>query len=62
MTGLVRLTGLPVAAVRIGIDITVVAAGSALGGTFGLGTVLIAVGVGPLVGYFLPRLTVRLPH
>lgn len=61
MTGLVRLTRLPVAVVRIGIDVAVVGAGWALGGLFGVGTVLVALCMGPLVGFFLPRLTVRLP-
>ncbi|MEV5571856.1 hypothetical protein AB0L06_17555 [Spirillospora sp. NPDC052269] len=61
MTGLIRLTRLPVAVVRTGIDITVVAIGWALGGDFGVGTVLVALCMGPLVGYFLPLLTVRLP-
>ncbi|MFE2545168.1 YitT family protein [Actinacidiphila glaucinigra] len=61
MTGLVRLTGLPIAAVRTGIEITVATAGWLLGGTFGVGTVLVALCMGPLVGYFLPRMAVRLP-
>ncbi|MFD3456027.1 YitT family protein [Streptomyces sp. NPDC058691] len=61
MTGLVRLTRLPIAAVRTGIEVTVAGAGWLLGGTVGIGTVLIAVCMGPLVGYFLPRVAVRLP-
>ncbi|MEU0187928.1 hypothetical protein ABZ312_43390 [Streptomyces sp. NPDC006207] len=61
MTGLVRLTRLPIAAVRTGIEITVATAGWLLGGTVGPGTVLIALCMGPLVGYFLPRVAVRLP-
>lgn len=61
MTGLVRLTRLPIAAVRTGIEITVATAGWLLGGTVGVGTVLIALFMGPLVGYFLPRVAVRLP-
>ncbi|MCM1975211.1 YitT family protein [Streptomyces sp. G1] len=60
MTGLVRLTRLPVAAVRTGIEVSVAGLGWLLGGTLGLGTVLVALGTGPLVGWFLPRLTVRL--
>lgn len=47
MTGLHRLTGASVARVRLGIEVVVVAAGWALGGTVGAGTVLFAV----LVGY-----------
>ncbi|WP_330302036.1 MULTISPECIES: hypothetical protein [unclassified Streptomyces] len=61
MTGLVRLTRLPVAVVRTGIDVAVACIGWTLGGSLGGGTVLVALGMGPLVGYFLPLLTVRLP-
>ncbi|MEU6341789.1 hypothetical protein ABZ883_12675 [Streptomyces sp. NPDC046977] len=61
MTGLVRRTRLPIAAVRTGIEVTVAGAGWLLGGTVGVGTVLIALCMGPLVGYFLPRVAVRLP-
>ncbi|MFE9966410.1 membrane protein YczE [Streptomyces sp. NPDC005525] len=61
MTGLVRLTRLPIAAVRTGIEITVAGVGWFLGGTVGVGTLLIALCMGPLVGYFLPRVAVRLP-
>ncbi|MGW6054164.1 membrane protein YczE [Streptomyces sp. NPDC055189] len=61
MTGLVRLTRLPVALVRTGIEVTVAAGGWLLGGTVGAGTVLIALCMGPLVGYFLPLVAVRLP-
>ncbi|WP_026411545.1 YczE/YyaS/YitT family protein [Actinomadura oligospora] len=61
MTGLVRLTRLPVAIVRTGIEVTVACAGWLLGGTVGVGTVLIALCMGPLVGRFLPLVAVRLP-
>ncbi|MER8013017.1 YitT family protein [Streptomyces griseoluteus] len=61
MTGLVRVTRLPLAAVRTGIEVTVAGAGWLLGGTLGVGTVLVALCMGPLVGFFLPRTTVRLP-
>ncbi|WP_228001682.1 membrane protein YczE [Nocardia australiensis] len=60
MTGLVRLTRQPVAVVRTGIEVTVATTGWILGGTVGSGTVLIAVTMGPLVGYFLPKVTVEL--
>ncbi|MFD5147631.1 YitT family protein [Streptomyces sp. NPDC058401] len=60
MTGLVRLTRLPVAAVRTGIEVSVAGLGWLLGGTLGLGTVIVALCTGPLIGWFLPRLTVRL--
>ncbi|MCD0485908.1 hypothetical protein LO771_26850 [Streptacidiphilus sp. ASG 303] len=61
MTGLVRLTRLPIAAVRTGVDVAVAGAGWLMGGTLGAGTVLVALCTGPLVGYFLPRVVVRLP-
>ncbi|WP_425471809.1 YczE/YyaS/YitT family protein [Streptomyces cadmiisoli] len=61
MTGLVRRTRLPIAVVRTGIEIVVAGIGWLLGGTVGVGTVLIALCMGPLVGYFLPRVVVRLP-
>ncbi|WP_422131124.1 YczE/YyaS/YitT family protein [Streptomyces misionensis] len=61
MTGLVRLTRLPIAAVRTGIETVVTGVGWLLGGTVGVGTVLIALCMGPLVGYFLPHVAVRLP-
>jgi uncharacterized membrane protein YczE len=47
MTGLHRRLDQPVSAVRFGIEVTAVAAGWALGGKVGVGTVLFAV----LVGY-----------
>lgn len=54
MTGTVRLTGWPIAYVRTGLELLVLAAGWLLGGTVGVGTVLFAFAVGPLVGFFLP--------
>lgn len=55
MTGLQRLCGLPIAAVRGGLEVTVIACGWMLGGTVGVGTVLFAIGIGPAVsaGLFL---------
>jgi uncharacterized membrane protein YczE len=58
MTGFVRRTGGSVRIVRTVIEIAVVATGWLLGGTLGLATVLYALGIGPLVQVFLPRLTV----
>ena len=49
MTGLQRVTDLPIAWVRSGIELSVIAAGWALGGTVGFGTVLFALGIGPSV-------------
>ncbi len=58
MTGLVRRTGASVRLVRTGIEVTVVTVGWLLGGNLGLGTVLFAVSIGPVVHVALPRLTV----
>ncbi|MBO3093703.1 hypothetical protein KKR89_10600 [Cellulomonas dongxiuzhuiae] len=58
MTGLVARTGGPVRLVRSVIEVVVVAAGWALGGTVGLGTLAYALAIGPLVHVLLPRLTV----
>ena len=49
MTGFVARTGLSVRLVRTTIEVTVVAAGWLLGGTVGVGTVVYALGIGPLV-------------
>jgi hypothetical protein len=64
MTGMQRVTNLPVARVRTAIEITVVLCGWLLGGTVGLGTLLFAFGIGPavsmglyLVNYFSTRST-----
>lgn len=58
MTGLVRRTGRSVRLVRTSIEVTVLAAGWLLGGTVGVGTVVYALGIGPLVHVLLPALTV----
>ena len=49
MTGLQAVTGLPIAWIRIAIEVTVVSIGWYLGGVVGVGTVLFAFGVGPCV-------------
>ena len=49
MTGCQRLTNLPIAWVRIFLEITVISVGWTLGGTIGLATVIFAFGVGPAV-------------
>jgi uncharacterized membrane protein YczE len=56
MTGLVVRTGWSVRVVRTSIEATVLAAGWLLGGSVGVGTLLYAFGIGPLVQLFL-RLT-----
>jgi uncharacterized membrane protein YczE len=58
MTGLAARTGRSVRLVRTILELTVLGAGWLLGGTVGLGTVLYAVAIGPLVQLFLPRLTI----
>lgn len=61
MTGLVARTGRSVRLVRTVIELTVLASGWLLGGTVGLGTVLYALVIGPLVHALLPLLTVPEP-
>ena len=56
MTGLVARTGLAVRLVRTSIEATVLLTGWLLGGTVGVGTVIYALGIGPLVQLVL-RLT-----
>jgi hypothetical protein len=58
MTGLVARTGRSVRIVRTSIELSVLAGGWLLGGTVGLGTVLYAISIGPLVHFLLPLLTV----
>ncbi len=58
MTGLVRTRGWSVRVVRTGIEVAVVVIGWLLGGNLGLGTVLFAVAIGPVVHATLPLLTV----
>jgi uncharacterized membrane protein YczE len=53
MTGIAR-RGHPLRTVRTAIEIAVLAAGFALGGTVGVGTVAYAVAIGPLAHVFLP--------
>lgn len=56
MTGLAR-RGHPVGAVRFGIEIAALTVGWMLGGTVGIGTVVFAFGIGPLVHVALDRLS-----
>lgn len=60
MTGISRRTGLSIRLVRTVQEITVVVVGFALGGSVGLGTVVYALSIGPLVQHLLPKLVVRL--
>ena len=47
--------------VRTGLEVVVVAIGLALGGVVGIGTVLYALSIGPLVQLMLPHFIVELP-
>ena len=58
MTGLVRTRGWSVRVVRTGIEVAVVVIGWLLGGNLGVGTVLFALAIGPVVHVALPLLTV----
>ena len=49
MTGLTKITNLPIALVRACLEISVVIAGWYLGGTVGVGTLIFAFGIGPCV-------------
>ncbi|MBE2314856.1 hypothetical protein DVA67_002625 [Solirubrobacter sp. CPCC 204708] len=59
MTGFVRVTGASVGKVRTTIELSVMAAGFALGGTVGLGTIVYALSIGPLLQLMIP--TFRAP-
>jgi uncharacterized membrane protein YczE len=58
MTGLVRRTGASVRLIRTGIEVSVLVVGWLLGGTVGVGTLLYAFAIGPIVHVLLPPLTV----
>lgn len=58
MTGLAK-RGWAIGVVRTALELSVLAAGWLLGGTVGFGTVLFALGVGPIVHWTLPFLTVE---
>lgn len=60
MTGLHTRVGMPVWAARASVELTVLAIGWALGGTVGIGTVLFALTIGPLVHRTLPLLDTQL--
>jgi uncharacterized membrane protein YczE len=61
MTGFVRRFGGSIGRVRTTIEVGVLAVGFMLGGTIGLGTVLYALSIGPLLQLLLPRFTIRDP-
>lgn len=51
MTGLQGKTGLPVAWIRIALEVSVVSVGWYLGGVVGIGTLMFALGVGPCLAF-----------
>lgn len=53
MTGLTKVTGIPIGRIRSGIEIFVIAIGWTLGGKFGIGTILFAILIGPCVAICL---------
>lgn len=61
-TGIVRRTGRSVRLVRTSLEVTVLVVGFVLGGTVGVGTVLYALAIGPVVQLFLPLTQVRRPE
>jgi uncharacterized membrane protein YczE len=58
MTGLATRGVGSIRAVRTGIEVSALTAGWLLGGSVGLGTVVVALTIGPNVQFFLPRLSV----
>jgi uncharacterized membrane protein YczE len=59
MTGIVARTGGSVRVIRTSIEVSVVAVGALLGGSVGIGTVIYALGIGPLLHVLMPLFTVR---
>lgn len=60
MTGIARL-GPSIRLTRTTLDVSVLVIGALLGGTYGLGTVAFALGMGPLVHFFLGRFSLDRP-
>ena len=60
--GLVRRTGRSVRFWRTAIEVTALVIGFVLGGTVGVGTVLYALSIGPIVQFFLPRVEASLKN
>lgn len=61
MTGLVRRTGKPVWLIRTGLEATVLSVGWMLGGSVGVGTLVYAFGIGPLIQLMIPFVDRYLP-
>lgn len=62
MTGLAGRSGWPVSIVRTAIELSVLALGWWLGGAVGLGTVLYAIAIGPIIQATLPYFEIRRPN
>lgn len=60
MTGIARRTGWSLRLVRTGLELSVLLIGWSLGGLVGIGTLVYAVSIGPLVQLFLPYVVVKL--
>jgi uncharacterized membrane protein YczE len=58
MTGVAERTNWPVGHVRTGIEVAVLGIGWSLGGAVGIGTLLYALSIGPIVQRLLPRLAI----
>ncbi|WP_327151748.1 membrane protein YczE [Nocardia sp. NBC_01329] len=61
MTGLVRRTGWSIRLVRTALELSVLTTGWLLGGSVGIGTVIYAVAIGPLIQLMVPLVAGRLP-
>jgi len=59
MTGLAK-RGISIRRARTYVELGALAVGVALGGEFGWGTLAFALGIGPVVQFFLPKWTVRI--
>ncbi|GGL39469.1 membrane protein YczE [Nocardia jinanensis] len=61
MTGLVRRTGWSIRLVRTVLEVSVLTIGWLLGGSVGVGTLVYAVAIGPLIQLMVPLVAGRLP-
>ena len=65
LTGLLRITRVPAGALKVAIEVSVVAVGWLLGGTVGIGTIAFALTVGPMIqllGLAVPALALVEPE
>ena len=61
MTAIAR-RGYSIRVTRWGLEIVVLLTGWLMGGTFGVGTIIFALGIGAVVQFFLPRWTIDTGH